>query len=145
MVKTKQVRFLVIHNKQGKIRLSRWYTQIGYEEKCQLERDIHRLEINRDPKFTNFLEFKNFKVVYRRYAGLFFSVGIDYDGNVLSTLEIIHLFVEVMDQYFGSVCELDLVFNFHKVYGILDEILIGGEITETSKPLILQSLRSGEK
>jgi len=103
------------------------------------------LEINRDPKFTNFLEFKNFKVVYRRYAGLFFSVGIDYDGNVLSTLEIIHLFVEVMDQYFGSVCELDLVFNFHKVYGILDEILIGGEITETSKPLILQSLRSGEK
>lgn len=50
-----------------------------------------------------------------------------------------------MDQFFGSVCELDLVFNFHKVYGILDEILIGGEITETSKPLILQSLRSGEK
>ncbi|OMJ81199.1 hypothetical protein SteCoe_18375 [Stentor coeruleus] len=139
------IRFLVIHNKQGKIRLSRWYTTIPYEEKCQLERDVHRLEINRDPKYTNFLEFKNFKVVYRRYAGLFFSVGVDYDGNVLSVLEIIHLFVEVMDQYFGSVCELDLVFNFHKVYGILDEILIGGEITETSKPLILQSLRAGEK
>jgi hypothetical protein len=31
-------------------------------------------------------------------------------------LEFIHLFVEVLDQYFGSVCELDLVFNFYKVY-----------------------------
>jgi AP-1 complex subunit sigma 1/2 len=24
-------------------------------------------------------------------------------------------FVEVLDKYFGNVCELDLIFNFHKV------------------------------
>ena len=99
---------------------------------------------NRDPKYTNFLEFKNFKVVYRKYARLYFSVGIDYEGNVLSVLELIHLFVRSWI-YFGNVCELDLVFNLHKVYGIIDEILIGGEIPETSKSLILQSLQSGER
>lgn len=27
----------------------------------------------------------------------------------------IHLFVEILDRYFGNVCELDLVFNFHRV------------------------------
>ena len=30
-------------------------------------------------------------------------------------LQIIHHFVEVLDRYFGNVCELDLIFNFHKV------------------------------
>ena len=47
----------------------------------------------------------------------------------------------MLDQYFGSVCELDLVFNFHKVYQILDEMLIGGEIMETSKPTINRALK----
>jgi len=28
---------------------------------------------------------------------------------------MIHTFVEVLDKYFGNVCELDLIFNFHKV------------------------------
>jgi AP-2 complex subunit sigma-1 len=43
-------------------------------------------------------------------------VCVDENENELSMLEFIHLFVEVLDQYFGSVCELDLVFNFYKVY-----------------------------
>jgi len=37
------------------------------------------------------------------------------DDNELLTLEIIHHFVEVLDRYFGNVCELDIIFNFHKV------------------------------
>ena len=35
--------------------------------------------------------------------------------NELAALEAIHLFVEILDHYFSNVCELDLVFNFHKV------------------------------
>ena len=37
------------------------------------------------------------------------------DDNELLTLEAIHQYVEVLDKYFGNVCELDLIFNFHKV------------------------------
>lgn len=59
-------------------------------------------------------------------------------------LEFIHLFVEVLDQYFGSVCELDLVFNFYKVYQILDEMVVGGEIMETSKVCISRGLKSAD-
>ena len=32
----------------------------------------------------------------------------------------------VAPRYFGNVCELDLIFNFHKAYYILDELLIAG-------------------
>ena len=70
--------------------------------------------------------------------------GIDSDDNELASLELIHLFVETLDKYFGSVCELDVVYNFYKVYSVLDELLVGGEIVGTSKINILKKLREIE-
>lgn len=64
------------------------------------------------------------------------------DDNELLTLEIIHQFVEVLDKYFGNVCELDLIFNFHKAYYILDELLLGGELQEPSKRAILSKVEA---
>lgn len=49
--------------------------------------------------------------------------------------------VQILDHYFGNVCELDLVFGFHKVYCILDEFIIGGEVQETSKKVVLERLK----
>ncbi len=60
-------------------------------------------------------EDRRWRAAGRRYAGLFFTPCVDVNDNELGCLEAIHLFVEVLDQYFGNVCELDLVFNFHKV------------------------------
>lgn len=40
---------------------------------------------------------------------------VDITDNELAYLECIHLFVEILDHFFSNVCELDLVFNFHKV------------------------------
>lgn len=53
---------------------------------------------------------------------------VDKEDNELLILELIHFIVEVLDKYFNNVCELDLIFNFHKVYYILDEILMAGHI-----------------
>ena len=47
----------------------------------------------------------------------------------------------VLDQYFGSVCELDIIYNYEKAYFILDEYLMAGEILETSKKSILNAIR----
>lgn len=52
-------------------------------------------------RFSLFLE--DSKVVYRRYASLFFVTGIGSSDNELVTLEIIHRYVEVLDRYFGNV------------------------------------------
>lgn len=43
-------------------------------------------------------QFRNHKIVYRRYAGLFFSMCVDANDNELAWLESIHLFVEVLGQ-----------------------------------------------
>ena len=44
---------------------------------------------------------------------------VDANDNELAYLEAIHFFVEVLDSFFGNVCELDLVFNFYKVCSFL--------------------------
>jgi len=43
------------------------------------------------------------KVIYRRYASLFFICAVSPGDNELITLEIIHRYVEVLDRYFGNV------------------------------------------
>ena len=40
-------------------------------------------------------QFRNFKIVYRRYAGLYFCFCVDVHDNNLYYLEAIHNFVEV--------------------------------------------------
>ncbi|CAK0887266.1 unnamed protein product, partial [Prorocentrum cordatum] len=88
----------------------------------------------------NFLEWRDYKLCYKRYASLFFIACIENTDNELVALETVHHFVECLDRYFGNVCELDLIFNFHKAYYILDEIIIAGELQESSKRAVLQHI-----
>jgi AP-1 complex subunit sigma 1/2 len=78
--------------------------------------------------------------VYRRYASLFFIAGSDSTDNELIALEIVHRYVEQMDKYYGNVCELDIIFNFQKAYFILDELLLAGELQESSKKNVLRCI-----
>ena len=71
---------------------------------------------------------------------MYFCAAVDSEDNELLTLEFIHRYVEILDKYFGSVCELDIIFNYEKAYFILDEYMLGGEIQETSKKNILKAV-----
>lgn len=147
------IRFFLLQNRQGKTRLSKWYVPpptnnngtTSESEKLRIEAEVHRLVTSRDKKYTNFIEYNNYKLIYRRYAGLFFTIAVDVNDNELSYLETIHLFVELLDSYFSNVCELDIVFNFNRVYSILDEYMLAGEIEETSKREILDRVKFLEK
>lgn len=92
--------------------------------------------IGRASKLCNFIEYRDYIIVYKRYASLYFAACIDKEDNELLALETIHFYVEILDKYFGNVCELDIIFNFHKAYYILDEMLVSGEMIETSKKQI---------
>lgn len=39
-----------------------------------------------------------------------------------------------------QVCELDIIFNFEKAYFMLDELVLGGEVCETSKKNVLKAI-----
>jgi hypothetical protein len=92
---------MVAKNRQGKTRLSKWYVPFDDDEKVRLRGEVHRLVAPRDQKYqSNFVEFRNYKIVYRRYAGLFFCLCVDANDNELAYLEAIHLFVEVLGATF---------------------------------------------
>jgi AP-1 complex subunit sigma 1/2 len=110
------------------------------KDKAKIVKDVSQLVLARRTRMCNFLEYKDTKIVYRRYASLFFIAGCDSDDNELITLEIIHRYVEQMDKYYGNVCELDIIFSFTKAYYILDELLLAGELQESSKKAVLRCI-----
>lgn len=112
------------------------------------------------------------KIVYRRYAGLFFCACVDTNDNELAYLEAIHFFVEVLDAFLGMCAswiwssistrcvgtESLLCFCYRveamdyigltrsiQVYAILDEVFLAGEIEETSKQVVLTRLAHLDK
>ncbi|KAI9574726.1 AP complex, mu/sigma subunit [Boletus coccyginus] len=132
------INYILLVSRQGKVRLAKWFTTMAPKAKVKIVKDVTQLVLARRTRMCNFLEYKDTKVVYRRYASLFFVCGITSGDNELITLEIIHRYVEVLDRYFGNVCELDLIFNFQKAYAILDELIIAGEMQESSKKSVLR-------
>lgn len=141
-------------------RLAKWFTTLSPKDKAKIIKDVSQLVLARRTRMCNFLEYKgrshhvphprtnpqadglcqDSKVVYRRYASLFFIAGCASDDNELITLEIVHRYVEQMDKYYGNVCELDIIFNFQKAYFILDELLLAGEMQESSKKNVLRCI-----
>jgi len=125
--------------------LSRWYVPFTGAERAKVESEVHRALMARDPRFTNFLDYRNYKLIYRRYAGLYFCFCVDLTDNELSSFELIHLFVELLDGFFGNVCELDLVFKFEKVYQILDELILGGELVDSATSNLLPVIKAADR
>merc|ERR1719510_1319361 len=89
---------------------------------------------------SSFVEWRDLKAVYRRYHSLYFCFIIEKEDNELIALEVIQRYVELLNVYFGSVCELDLALNFEKAYFLLNELILGGEIQETSNKIIIHNI-----
>ena len=132
------IHFALLFSRQGKVRLSKYYKPYSQKERGKMVKEVTSQILARPSKLCNVVEHRNLKLVYRRYASLYFCLAVDDTENELIVLEIIQHYVEILDKYFGNVCELDLIFNFHKAYYILDELVIAGEQQETSKKAVLK-------
>ena len=124
---------ILLVNRQGKVRLMKWYDCFLIHERPRYIKEMSVMVIGRGSRMTNVLEWKQYKIIYKRYASLYFICLADKEDNELIVLELINHFVECLDSYFGNVCELDIIFNFQKAYYIIEEILCGGLIQETDR------------
>ncbi|EGR32628.1 hypothetical protein IMG5_076580 [Ichthyophthirius multifiliis] len=129
-------------NKQGQTRLAQYYNSLSVQERTTLEGELVRKCLSRNNTQCSFIEHRNYKVIYRRYASLYFIVGVDIEEeNELAYFEFIHTLVETLDKYFENVIMLSL----HKAHYILEEMVMNGQIVETNKTLILAPLHVLDK
>lgn len=138
------INFLLLINKLGQTRISSYYVKM--ENPKALESELIRKCVSRNDEKSNFFYYKGFKIIFRRYASLYFIIGIDKDeNNELNYLYIIHNIVQMLDSHFESVCELDIMYNVEQVYYLIDEIIQSGEIIETNWKIALAPLKILEK
>jgi hypothetical protein len=142
--------FLMLINRQGKVRTVRWYHQdlsMSHRHRIMSDLPSHLLDHARRHRTTstsNMLEWAAphrrtpTTLAYRRYASLFFAAALAPDANPLLVLELIHRLVETLDRYFRAVCELDLVFAFHKTAYVIDEMWVGGRVGEACFKRVLE-------
>ncbi|POM77266.1 Serine protease family S10, partial [Phytophthora palmivora] len=132
------IKFVLMVNKQGQTRLAQYYDFLSIQERV-----AGLICLGRNETQCSFVEYRGYKVIYRRYASLFFIVGVKDDDseNELGILEFIHALVETMDKYFESV----IMFNLEKAHFILDEMVMNGYIVETNKISILKPIHLMEK
>ena len=135
------IKFILLFNRQRKIRLQKWYDVYSTKEKKNIIQDLTSTILGRSKKMSNILEWKNLQIIYQRYASLIIAFATSKDDNQLLTLEMIHRYVEILDSYFGNVCELDIIFNFEKAHFLLDEYILAGEIMDTGRHSVVNNIK----
>eukprot|EP00466_Bigelowiella_natans_P006349 jgi/Bigna1/89989/estExt_fgenesh1_pg.C_590126 len=136
---------ILIINNYGQARLARFYNKPAFNDQKKIIQECFQLLSKRSDRVCNFLEGsgswgKDIKLIYRHYATLYFVFAVDASESELGVLDLIQVFVEALDKCFENVCELDLIFYADKVNYILDEIVMGGMVLETSLKQILHAV-----
>uniref|UniRef100_A0A8C8KBR5 AP-4 complex subunit sigma-1 n=1 Tax=Homo sapiens TaxID=9606 RepID=A0A8C8KBR5_HUMAN len=97
------IKFFLMVNKQGQTRLSKYYEHVDINKRTLLETEVIKSCLSRSNEQCSFIEYKDFKLIYRQYAALFIVVGVNDTENEMAIYEFIHNFVEVLDEYFSRV------------------------------------------
>lgn len=141
------IKAVLILNSAGKIRLVNFYEKnITVAQQQALIKAIYRAVSGRGEDLCNFVDgFQEWpspdtRVIYRRYATLCFVFVTDSSESQLAILDLIQVFVEVLDRVFENVCELDFIFHSEKVQHALMEMIMGGMVLEMSREEILRNL-----
>lgn len=57
---------MLLFSRQGKLRLQKWYQAYTRKEKKKFSRELISTILTRRSKMCNFLEYKDYKIVYKR-------------------------------------------------------------------------------
>jgi len=137
------IKAILVFNNHGKPRITKFYTHYTEQEQQSILKETYLLVSKRDENVCNFLEGgslidgQDYRLIYRHYATLYFVFCVDTAESELGILDLIQVFVESLNKCFENVCELDFVFNADKVQYILNELVMGGLVLETSVPEIV--------
>ncbi|XP_019420339.1 PREDICTED: AP-3 complex subunit sigma [Lupinus angustifolius] len=144
------IKAVLVMNTQGKPRLTKFYEFRTVEKQQEAIRNVFAVLCSRPEHVSNFVNAESIfgpdaRLVYKHFATLYFVFIFDSSENELAILDLIQVLVETLDKCFRNVCELDVVFNYSKIHTILDEIIFGGQVLETSSAEVLKAVEEISK
>ncbi|CDS43378.1 AP 3 complex subunit sigma 2 [Echinococcus multilocularis] len=138
------IKAVVICNTSGKPRLIKFYDETSESQKQEFLRETYSLLHKRTNSSCNFLEAPTIqnpqRIIYRQYSTIYIVFCVDFSESELGIIDLIQVFVDLLDKTFENVCELDLIFNADKVHYLLNELICGGIVLETNHTEILSRL-----
>lgn len=78
------IQFILLVNKQGQTRLAQYTTYKTIRERITLEGELVRKCLSRNEYQCSFLDHRQYKVIYRRYASLYFIIGLDIEDDCVT-------------------------------------------------------------
>ena len=131
------IKIALILNINGKSRYFRCYdeTCLKEEDESKVIKEIYQKLKGRKILDCNIIEDleclkEGYKVIYKKWATLFFVFVIDEGENELAIIDLIQNWIKLLEKNFPGVWEYHLVFNPDLLYSIMDEVLLDGMVTE---------------
>lgn len=143
---------VLIFNSDGQPRLAKFYAPLPVNHQQLLLKQVHQLVIQRNDSQSSFLtippllqqsyslDSKSIRVIYRHFATLYFVFIVDQTESELGILDLIQVFVQVLNKCFKDVCEYDLVFHWEVLQIALEEMIQGGMVIETNINRIMAAI-----
>ncbi|KAM3180285.1 hypothetical protein ACTXT7_016589, partial [Hymenolepis weldensis] len=86
-----------------------------------------------------------YRVIFRQYSTIYIIFCVDFAESELGVLDLIQVFVDLLDRTFENVCELDIIFNPGKVHYLLNELVCGGIVLETNHGEIIKRMQEQDQ
>jgi len=132
-----------IINSTGNLRFIKIYTE--EEKPNERENLIKRIfqSMTNSKEISVILDFEYMsnqrKLVYKAFGSIYIALLLDDSENELAILDFISVMMQCFDEIFKGVCELHFIMNPEKIYYIVDEMISGGIVIETSKSEIISN------
>jgi AP-3 complex subunit sigma len=127
----------IILNKLGLLRFLKIFSEKedSINKEDLIKRISHSVLNTKDTSIIFDLDFggQNRKIVFRLFGTIYLIMIIDDLENELAMLDFINVVIGVLDDVFKGVCELHLIMNPEKIYFLVDEMISGGSVIETSR------------
>ena len=138
------IQCILVLNEQGKSRLVRFYDKATTQQEQKIiVQQVFDLVSNNQSECC-FIEDKKLqgKLIFRHFASLYFIVVADACESELGILDMLQVFVHVLDKTFGNICELDIVYHYDRVNHVLDEMVMAGMVLETNLDVLIKTVCS---
>ncbi len=80
LISSFKMQFMLLFSRQGKLRLQKWYVPLSDKEKKKITRELVQTVLARKPKMCSFLEWRDLKIVYKRWVGTELVHGQMFSG-----------------------------------------------------------------